>query len=287
MILWIASYPKSGNTWIRALISTYLYSDKGDFNFEATPLPWTAQISSIQAIRSMDINDDGYLDLIIGGNTYEMSTQLGRLDGSYGEILINKGGKGFVVESNKTYNIKGAVRSIENITINEDEWPCELQHLKDPKQSDFWPGNKVKLNDDWKKEKDVEALVNYITNHANSIEQGKEAILEFVSKLDKEEKKEKLNLAFSGVFQEMSLYLNLARHGVFQFITRVKLLEQELIKENKKGKKYKRKNIGRSKKGWILEYADDAEEESLFQCQRMNFLEKKARSLSKTIYENL
>jgi len=174
-----------------------------------------------------------------------------------------------------------------NITINEDEWPCELQHLKDPKQSDFWPGNKVKLNDDWKKEKDVEALVNYITNHANSIEQGKEAILEFVSKLDKEEKKEKLNLAFSGVFQEMSLYLNLARHGVFQFITRVKLLEQELIKENKKGKKYKRKNIGRSKKGWILEYADDAEEEALFQCQRMNFLEKKARSLSKTIYENI
>ena len=34
MILWIASYPKSGNTWIRALISTYLYSDKGDFNFD-------------------------------------------------------------------------------------------------------------------------------------------------------------------------------------------------------------------------------------------------------------
>ena len=31
MILWIASYPKSGNTWIRALISTYLYSDNGNF----------------------------------------------------------------------------------------------------------------------------------------------------------------------------------------------------------------------------------------------------------------
>ena len=33
MIVWIASYPKSGNTWVRALISTYLYSDKGEFNF--------------------------------------------------------------------------------------------------------------------------------------------------------------------------------------------------------------------------------------------------------------
>ena len=34
MIIWIASYPKSGNTWIRSLLSTYLYSDKADFNFE-------------------------------------------------------------------------------------------------------------------------------------------------------------------------------------------------------------------------------------------------------------
>ena len=33
MILWIASYPKSGNTWIRALVSSYLYSEEGEFNF--------------------------------------------------------------------------------------------------------------------------------------------------------------------------------------------------------------------------------------------------------------
>ena len=31
MILWIASYPKSGNTWLRALISTYYYSKDGVF----------------------------------------------------------------------------------------------------------------------------------------------------------------------------------------------------------------------------------------------------------------
>tara|TARA_Y100000590_G_scaffold302454_1_gene340962 strand:+ start:2844 stop:3662 length:819 start_codon:yes stop_codon:yes gene_type:complete len=34
MILWIASYPKSGNTWVRALISTYLYSNDGKFSFD-------------------------------------------------------------------------------------------------------------------------------------------------------------------------------------------------------------------------------------------------------------
>jgi hypothetical protein len=33
MIIWLASYPKSGNTWLRALLSSYLYSENGSFNF--------------------------------------------------------------------------------------------------------------------------------------------------------------------------------------------------------------------------------------------------------------
>ena len=32
MIFWIASYPKSGNTWLRALISAYYYSKDGNFS---------------------------------------------------------------------------------------------------------------------------------------------------------------------------------------------------------------------------------------------------------------
>jgi len=34
MIIWIASYPKSGNTWIRALLATYLNFQKKEFNFD-------------------------------------------------------------------------------------------------------------------------------------------------------------------------------------------------------------------------------------------------------------
>ena len=33
MIIWLASYPKSGNTWVRALISSLLYSSDGIFDF--------------------------------------------------------------------------------------------------------------------------------------------------------------------------------------------------------------------------------------------------------------
>ncbi len=33
MIIWLASYPKSGNTWLRSLLASYYYSEDGDFNF--------------------------------------------------------------------------------------------------------------------------------------------------------------------------------------------------------------------------------------------------------------
>ncbi|PHX89254.1 MAG: sulfotransferase [Pelagibacteraceae bacterium] len=32
MIFWIASYPKSGNTWLRALLTSYYFSKDGNFN---------------------------------------------------------------------------------------------------------------------------------------------------------------------------------------------------------------------------------------------------------------
>ncbi len=34
MIIWIASYPKSGNTWLRSIIGSLLYSNDGIFNFQ-------------------------------------------------------------------------------------------------------------------------------------------------------------------------------------------------------------------------------------------------------------
>ena len=33
MIIWIASYPKSGNTWVRSMISSLVYSKNGKFDF--------------------------------------------------------------------------------------------------------------------------------------------------------------------------------------------------------------------------------------------------------------
>ena len=32
MIIWIASYPKSGNTWLRALLASYYFTNEGSFS---------------------------------------------------------------------------------------------------------------------------------------------------------------------------------------------------------------------------------------------------------------
>jgi hypothetical protein len=34
VIIWLASYPKSGNTWLRSIVSSLLYSKSGNFDFE-------------------------------------------------------------------------------------------------------------------------------------------------------------------------------------------------------------------------------------------------------------
>ena len=54
MIIWLASYPKSGNTWLRALLASYYYSKNGEFNFKLLP-----KIYGFPARRYFkDYNDD-------------------------------------------------------------------------------------------------------------------------------------------------------------------------------------------------------------------------------------
>ena len=54
MIIWIASYPKSGNTWIRSLLSSYLFSKNGTFSFKL--LEKIEQFSSSNLVEDKDIN---------------------------------------------------------------------------------------------------------------------------------------------------------------------------------------------------------------------------------------
>ena len=49
MIIWIASYPKSGNTWLRSFLSTYFYTNDNNFKFE--------YLKNIKQFNSKDYNN--------------------------------------------------------------------------------------------------------------------------------------------------------------------------------------------------------------------------------------
>ena len=49
MIIWLASYPKSGNTWLRAFITSLLTKSTGENSLE-----------NMRAIRAYPLTDDFY-----------------------------------------------------------------------------------------------------------------------------------------------------------------------------------------------------------------------------------
>ena len=54
MIIWIASYPKSGNTLLRSILASYFFSNDG--NFEFNHLDYIKQFPAIEHFRKMGID---------------------------------------------------------------------------------------------------------------------------------------------------------------------------------------------------------------------------------------
>ncbi|MFD1143837.1 VCBS repeat-containing protein [Larkinella insperata] len=104
--------------------------NRGDGHFIVHQLPMLAQVSKLFALRADDIDNDGFPDVLAGGNFYGVSTYQGRYDANYGLVLKNRGGK----TDNKTrfsalspfasgFLLEGEVRDIKPIRIaNSRRW---------------------------------------------------------------------------------------------------------------------------------------------------------------------
>jgi hypothetical protein len=57
MIIWISSYPKSGNTYLRSFLSSYYYSKEGNFDFKLL-----LKINQFPASRYSDVKSYTYFD---------------------------------------------------------------------------------------------------------------------------------------------------------------------------------------------------------------------------------
>jgi hypothetical protein len=109
-----------------SIVKTFDYAssivaiNKGGGQFEIIALPAISQLSSINAIEVADLNKDGKLDLIVGGNHFDYQPQYERLDASFVEILIQKQGAQFdVMDPIKSgILLKGQIRDIKRLNKN-------------------------------------------------------------------------------------------------------------------------------------------------------------------------
>ncbi|AVR46710.1 hypothetical protein C7S20_16350 [Christiangramia fulva] len=102
-------------------LATCYFENTGKNYFVKHKLPFEAQVSTVFAIQNYDFNGDGFEDILLVGNNYEISTQLGRLDASHGTLLLNDKNGFFEVSSTKLPDISGPARDIKKIRIGNKD----------------------------------------------------------------------------------------------------------------------------------------------------------------------
>ncbi|MEM9686631.1 MAG: VCBS repeat-containing protein [Bacteroidota bacterium] len=103
------------------LASCY-FENLGNNTFKKHQLPFMAQISTVNTIAIDDFNADGFSDLLLAGNNYEISTQLGKLDASHGLVLLNDKNGFFTMAKDQAFNIAGPARNAKKIKHNSEEY---------------------------------------------------------------------------------------------------------------------------------------------------------------------
>lgn len=91
--------------------------NKGNGHFEIKALPAQVQFSTVNTSCVMDVNKDGILDIILGGNQYEFKPQFGRLDASHGSVLLGnkKGEYSWLPYANSGFFIIGEIQKMRVI----------------------------------------------------------------------------------------------------------------------------------------------------------------------------
>ncbi len=97
-----------------------IYLENTPKGFIPHPLPKMAQAFPAYAILPMDLNGDGKLDLILGGNQTFTRIRMGLIDAGLGLVLLNEGNGNFapIVPGQSGLQIKGDIKSILPIKVN-------------------------------------------------------------------------------------------------------------------------------------------------------------------------
>ncbi len=115
-------------------LNTSLFLSTGDGGLVEHELPIQAQFTPIYGITTLDANNDGNTDLLMGGNMYKMKPELGINDASYG-MLFTGNGKGDFEYVNYTESgifCKGEVREIVEVAAGEQAYIIFARNDREP-----------------------------------------------------------------------------------------------------------------------------------------------------------
>jgi hypothetical protein len=110
--------------------SSIIALNEGNGQFSIQKLPVTAQLSSICAIQCTDLDNDGYPDIVAAGNEFGLLPQFGRLDASFGDVLLYNKKNGYTAAppAISGLQLKGQIRDIALISNGKDRFLLFLQN---------------------------------------------------------------------------------------------------------------------------------------------------------------
>lgn len=109
---------RDADKFTAAWMSNSVLINQGNFKFDLKVLPLKAQLSTYRDAVVVNANSDSLPGILMMGNYYDANVELGRIDGDFGSILVNKGNGNFVYEPLNGLVVKGQVRHIRPIEIN-------------------------------------------------------------------------------------------------------------------------------------------------------------------------
>ncbi|WP_411028962.1 VCBS repeat-containing protein [Spongiimicrobium sp. 3-5] len=91
--------------------------NNGNNTFTITALPAEVQFSCVCGISCSDIDKDGNLDILLGGNNYDLKPQYSKLDANYGGVLLGngKGDFNWVPYPVSGFFVKGEIKSLKRV----------------------------------------------------------------------------------------------------------------------------------------------------------------------------
>jgi len=87
-------------------LETSILINNGAEGFELRALPIQAQLSPTYAITTSDFNNDGHVDLLLGGNFFYSKPEVGIYDANFGTVLLGDGKLNYKYIPNKDINLK-------------------------------------------------------------------------------------------------------------------------------------------------------------------------------------